>query len=151
MQDDYTDAATPQSDIPEENLILSDCEGTLYDWGKPNLKLIKFLLAAHDHGYKVQIFSNDPTGSSLALRMMEIGDEEGLVEKLLNISKIAHKNEFSGEKAFIVFDDNHSSHKVDCENQYAPDDARIDKMMAYLKASDDLIGKPTGKDGQHFH
>ena len=120
--------------------IFCDCEGTLFGLAngkKINVVLIEFLVEAQKNGYEVQIFSDDPSGNNLMLRMsilMLQKDRPDLVEFLEGIT-IDHKNAHAGDKAVIIFDDNHSTHRSISANLLAPDDICIPEMTKRLKES----------------
>ncbi|NCO04076.1 MAG: hypothetical protein GW903_07785 [Alphaproteobacteria bacterium] len=115
--------------------IFSDCEGTLYDFGTPNVELLDFLYKSAQAGFEVQIVSNDPSGSKLALTMIAFCYEADGDNRLADFIKgfdIAPKSDFSGEKVFLMFDDNHDSHQIDAEHKLAPHDPMMTRMAQYL-------------------
>ena len=76
-------------------------------------------------GYKVQIFSSHPGVAQKTFDMIrKVMEKQGVYFELLVKYKV---NLITGKKAYIVFDDNHSTDKVDAQHQYAPDDHRIAK------------------------
>lgn len=115
----------------ESNIILCDCNGTLFGgegFEGNNEKLIGFLRAAKQLGYEVVIFSDEPNGAQLMVKTIGIRyfkDQDFFGE-------VNSKSEFEGKKAFIVIDDDHSTHKVDVadNHKFSPMDPRIDKMMS---------------------
>jgi len=134
-------ALEPFSGEPESNLILVDCVGTLYEgaFGKRNDKLIKFLSEMKKVGFAIQIFSSNPNGSSNALKIIQMRLQKENID--FDFGEVALKSDYDGKKAFIVIDDDHSSHNVDCETLYDPEDERIDKTLRYAGGIDEAFGK----------
>lgn len=131
----------PDASADKKNYrIFCDCEGTLYglaNGDRYNIALIEFLMEAQKNGYEVQIFSNDPEGSSLNLQMAVyfLQRERPDLADFLKTVEINHKNMHRGDEAAMIFDDDHSTHEAISDNFLAPDDSRIVEMTRELKSS----------------
>ncbi len=143
-------AANTEGDT-ESYRIFCDCEGTLYGLANGeqiNEILMEFLMEAQENGYQVQIFSNDPSGSKLVLRMAVFSfkaDGKKDLAEFLALVEIDHKSMHENEEAAFIFDDDHSTHQSISDNLLAPDDPRIPDMTRRLKESNsprvDLLPK----------
>jgi len=62
------------SQRPEDNLILIDCNGTIYggEFGKRNDDLIDYIQIRRQQGFNVQIFSDAPHGAEGTLKIIEM-------------------------------------------------------------------------------
>lgn len=115
----------------EKNRIFCDCNGTLFDTSvgeTVNQKLVDFLVEAKNIGYEVIIFSDSPDTVQLRVKLLEL--KRGLGKDFFG--EVRHKSEYSDTPAFMVIDDDHSTHKVNCSNKYSPNDGRISKISAII-------------------
>lgn len=128
------------ADHPSESqeaggLILCDINGTIVlENGQINTFLVSFLIVARNMGFEVQLFSDDPSGSTKTMEtlrnaqamrgdydlheLMYPGD--GFPINLDDPEIIKSKSDFNGVKALFVFDDDHSTHNVDSEYKLPP-------------------------------
>lgn len=116
----YRAEADAEQEAPsEQRRIVSDCNGTLLmaRSGEPvNMQLLTFLSSAKKLGFDVVIASNDASGNEEILKIIgrrHFGDPDYFGE-------VKYKDELSGAEAFIVFDDDHTSHKIKGENLLDP-------------------------------
>ena len=125
---------------PEDNLILVDCNGTIFDgpFGDRNTELIKFLAAMKSVGHQIQIFSDNPSAVQDRINSLQ----RILANKGLNFEfgEVHRKDMYDGKKAFIVVDDDHSAHNVDAAYEYSPMDERIVKTLKYAGIIDSEFG-----------
>ncbi|MAZ76618.1 MAG: hypothetical protein CMH31_04880 [Micavibrio sp.] len=120
----------------ENNLILCDVDGTLFGEGLDgdNEKLIRFLAAAKDIGYEVVIFSNAADGAQFKVRALGLK----FFKDLNFFGEVMSKSAYAGERAWVVIDDDHTSHDVKAGFQFSPKDSHIDRMMQYFGAAKTL-------------
>lgn len=136
MASDLT--STYNRDDDAEKLILVDCNGTLFI-PETRDNLFDFLDAARASGeFRVVVFSDDFEGNknSLMLAGMKRHRDAGFY------GEIARKQDYDGRKAFLVVDDDHSTHKVDARFKLDPRDAKaIAKMHFWLTSGADVVAQ----------
>lgn len=113
--------------------ILCDCDGTLFQH-KPGVGFHKALFvclkAAQEAGFEVIIVSADPSGNQGRLNLIS----NHLFGRADMFGEIRHKSEFDGVYVTVIFDDDHSTHRVKADAQVSPtDDAEIARIAALLK------------------
>jgi hypothetical protein len=119
-----SNAANTAQAAPPRKRIISDCNGTLFlarANEATNMQLLTFLSLAKQTGFDVVIASNDATGNEQALKLLSLkyfGDAA-------YFGDVKHKSEYSGVDAFMVFDDDHSSHAIRGQNLFSPTDSAL--------------------------
>jgi hypothetical protein len=119
----------------DKKVIYCDCDGTLFttkDGQAANKLLFQYLKHMKDAGHTVIIFSamSGTNAGNVQMQSMlffgkdnaNIFEHDGLI--------VTHKDGVIGEKAWMVIDDNHDTHKVDATYKVDPMDL---KFVAYIK------------------
>ena len=126
-------------------LILCDCNNTLLGARSGealNKQLLDFLVKAKEHGFRVVIFSNDSDGNQDTLRLLfkrHLKDPEFF-------GPIQDKSDYTGAKALMVFDDDHTSHAADAAFRLDPkDDKTITRLSQNLFSVLDYAAVPAAQ------
>lgn len=118
--------------------IFCDCDGTLFQTKKNgpfNVNLFKFLIELKKGGHDVAIFSAE-TGANEGRVKLYSAKYTGNPDFFENDGFVVTPKEMvSGQKAFLVIDDNHSTHGVQATHKWDPDsDSLIAELAEVVKS-----------------
>lgn len=102
-------------------------------------------MEVESNGYEVHIFSSNPSSNMATLKIAALylrkKANRSDLAVFLESKEIEFKDMHENANAVIVFDDDHSTHKVASDNFLSPDDPRISEMTKGLKNSNNQGAK----------